>query len=252
MKKYKAIISDIDGTLTPVIPNSLPSARVTEVIKKVTEKGFIFSLASGRPYYLVEYLLRHLNLTSPTITDNGAVITDSKNNSILWESLLSHEEAFAIIKMVKGSNLVRLSSDIINIENPTKIPPGAKVRKISAHGLTSERAEILIKKVEMKFKDLAIVKASAYEGKELIDIYFSNTEATKLHAVIKYAHLLNIDMSEIIGIGDGYNDFPLLMACGFKVAMGNAVPDLKEIADYVAPSVEKDGVAHVLEKFTLS
>jgi hypothetical protein len=33
MRKYKAIVSDIDGTLTPLIPNSLPSKRVKESIK---------------------------------------------------------------------------------------------------------------------------------------------------------------------------------------------------------------------------
>ena len=64
--------------------------------------------------------------------------------------------------------------------------------------------------------------------------------------------ILNIRTHEIIGIGDGPNDFPLLMASGLKVAMGNAIPDLKAIADYVTATVEEDGVAQVIEKFVLS
>ena len=63
--------------------------------------------------------------------------------------------------------------------------------------------------------------------------------------------MLNIKTDEIIGIGDGYNDFPLLMACGLKVAMGNAVEELKAIADYIAPSVEEDGVVDVINKFVV-
>ena len=55
----------------------------------------------------------------------------------------------------------------------------------------------------------------------------------------------------MIGIGDGYNDFPLLMACGLKIAMGNAVEDLKAIADFIVPSVEQDGVAHAINRFIL-
>ena len=55
----------------------------------------------------------------------------------------------------------------------------------------------------------------------------------------------------MIAIGDGPNDFPMLMAAGFKVAMGNASDDLKAIADYIAPTVEKDGVVDVIEKFIL-
>ena len=75
--------------------------------------------------------------------------------------------------------------------------------------------------------------------------------ATKQHAIVNVAKLLDIDTSEIIGVGDGPNDFPLLIACGLKIAMGNAVPELKAIADFIAPSVEEDGVATVIEKFIL-
>ena len=44
---------------------------------------------------------------------------------------------------------------------------------------------------------------------------------------------------------------PLLMACGLKIAMGNAYEELKSIADYVAPPIEEDGVADAIEKFIL-
>ncbi|KKS86821.1 MAG: hypothetical protein UV61_C0006G0022 [Candidatus Gottesmanbacteria bacterium GW2011_GWB1_43_11] len=75
--------------------------------------------------------------------------------------------------------------------------------------------------------------------------------ASKLHGIHRVSQLLPVEPHEIIGVGDGYNDFPLLMACGLKIAMGNAVPDLKAIADFVAPGVEEDGVAVVIEKFIL-
>lgn len=42
------------------------------------------------------------------------------------------------------------------------------------------------------------------------------------------------------------------MACGLKVAMGSAVEDLKAIADYIAPSVDEDGVVDVIQKFILA
>jgi len=65
------------------------------------------------------------------------------------------------------------------------------------------------------------------------------------------AEILGIKTDEIIAVGDGYNDFPFLMACGLKVAMGNAVPELKAIADYIAPSVDEDGIVDVIERFIL-
>lgn len=249
MTKFKAIISDIDGTLTAISSTAIPSEKVTAAIKKIVDKGIIFSLATGRPFFMIEYLIKYLNLTSPVITDNGAAIIDSKNSSVLWEALLSHSEALQIIEMAKQYKLTRLSSDIINLENPTEIPKKAKVRKISIHGLTLEEANNLVKKLESKFKNLSINRTGAYEGKKLLDVYISHAQGTKQHAILKLAQLLGISTKEIIGVGDHYNDFPMFMACGLKIAMGNAVPDLKAIADYIAPTVEEDGLAHVLEKY---
>ena len=68
---------------------------------------------------------------------------------------------------------------------------------------------------------------------------------------LSVSKLLNIKTKHISGVGDSNNDFPLLLACGLKVAMGNANSDLKQIADFVAPSVEEDGVATVIERFIL-
>ncbi|MDG7042371.1 MAG: HAD hydrolase family protein [Nitrososphaerota archaeon] len=62
---------------------------------------------------------------------------------------------------------------------------------------------------------------------------------------------LGIKKEETIGVGDFPNDLPLFKVSGLKVAMGNAVPDLKAIADYIAPTYEEDGVAEVLRKFIL-
>jgi hydroxymethylpyrimidine pyrophosphatase-like HAD family hydrolase len=56
----------------------------------------------------------------------------------------------------------------------------------------------------------------------------------------------------VIAIGDGHNDMPLLEAAGLKVAMGNAPDEVKQLADYVAPSLADDGVAAAIDKFVLS
>lgn len=251
MQKYKAILSDIDGTLTAVSVNALPSPKVSQAIEKAKREGIIFGLATGRPYFIIEYLTKHLNLSSPMIVDNGAAIIDSGTGSILWEVALTHEEAMGVLSLTKNCELTRVSDGVGNLVNPTYIPLNKKIRKISVHGLNPGEAERLINKLEIRFKDLAIVRAAAFEGKEFLDVYISHAQATKQHSVLKFAEILGITTKEIIGIGDHYNDFSLLAACGLKVAMGNAVKDLKEIADYIAPSVEEDGVEDVINKFVL-
>jgi hydroxymethylpyrimidine pyrophosphatase-like HAD family hydrolase len=63
--------------------------------------------------------------------------------------------------------------------------------------------------------------------------------------------MLGVKYEEIIGVGDSYNDYSLLMASGLKVAMGNAVKELKDVADYIAPSVDEDGLAEVIERYII-
>ena len=250
MSKYKAIISDVDGTIIPIDINASPSLRVVKTIKKLKSRNIHFSLATGRPFNLVENIIETLDLTAPIITDNGAVIA-STAGEILWEAILPHDEAAAILKSASKYGFTRISTNQSNPDNPKRIPNNEKVRKISVHDLWPKEADHLIAKIEAKHKDIAIAKGASFKGEEYIDVYFSHAHATKQRAVLEYSQLLKIDTKDIIGIGDGTNDFPLLMACGLKVAMGNAVDDLKAIADFIAPSVDQDGLAVMIEKFVL-
>lgn len=250
--KFKAIISDIDGTIVPVKMDAVPSQKVTEAIKQVSKKGCTFCLATGRPFALVEYLVDHLQLKSPIIIDNGAAIYSAQTKQSIYDAFIETDEANQIIQIVQTyKKRYHVSTKYENLDTITLIPDDLLVRKFVVHGLTPTEADRLVNQVEAAFTNVSVVRASANEGKEFLDVYITNSTATKQVAVLELAKILGIETKEIIAIGDHYNDFPLFMACGFKVAMGNAVDDLKAIADYIAPSVEEDGVAHVIEKFIL-
>lgn len=249
MPKYKAIVSDIDGTLVQFVPDALPSDVVRTAVKKTVENGYTFCLASGKPFSLVKIQTSYLGITGPCIVDNGAVIADSETGEILWEAILSTSHANKILEKVRHCPLFRASCESGIIKNPTELPTNSKVRKISVHDISPELADTLMHDVTNEFSDVSVIKAGSFAGGDLVDVYFSHTNATKQQAVFKLAELLNISTEEIIGIGDGYNDFPLLMACGLKVAMGNAVEELKAIADEIAPSADDDGLAFILEKY---
>lgn len=251
--KYKALISDIDGTLGPVALMPLPSDKVKDAIQKAVASGFVFTLATGKPFSLVEYLIDYLHLSSPVIVDNGAAIYDSATKQELVEYTIEHGQAQEILNHIQQfTKEYRVSCSNENFKNIQRLNKDQKVRKFVILDLKPEQADSLLKDLELQFKNLHLVKTSSDLGTKYNSVYISSAQATKQHAVIEFARLMGISTSEIIGIGDHYNDFPLLMACGFKIAMGNAVSELKAIADYVAPSVEQDGLAHVLEKFVLN
>ena len=63
---------------------------------------------------------------------------------------------------------------------------------------------------------------------------------------------MDIDPGDVLAIGDGENDLVTLSLAGIGVAMGNATPKLKEVADFVVGSNDDDGVAEAIERFVLT
>jgi hydroxymethylpyrimidine pyrophosphatase-like HAD family hydrolase len=76
--------------------------------------------------------------------------------------------------------------------------------------------------------------------------------ASKGHVVGMLARALKIDAAAIAAIGDGANDLSMLKAAGRAIAMGNAVPELKAIADFVSKPANDDGFAHAVDAFLLA
>lgn len=71
---------------------------------------------------------------------------------------------------------------------------------------------------------------------------------TKASALAWLCDRLGVDAREVIAFGDMTNDLPMLSWAGHGVAMGNGHESLMEVADEIAPGVDKDGVAVVLER----
>lgn len=75
--------------------------------------------------------------------------------------------------------------------------------------------------------------------------------ATKGEALARLAERLNVDRSAVIAVGDAPPDIGMIRYAGLGVAMGNASEEVRQAADHVAPPVEHDGVARVVERFIL-
>lgn len=245
--KYKALILDVDGTLIKGRYGS-PSARVTKAVKQARTKLHV-GLATSRPLFMLARVLKKLDLSGPSIINAGTTIIDVNTRQVLWSKTILEDDIESIFNLASDFKVKFTMHDGKKnfFKNGTKAKK--KVFEMWAPNLVLELADEFIQEAS-NIPTIAVHKVPSWsEGK--IDLLVTHAEATKQHGILEIAKILDISTKEIIGVGDGYNDFPLLMACGLKVAMGNAVPDLKAIADYVAPTVEEDGVADVIEKFVL-
>ena len=247
-KKYKALILDVDGTLVPNRRDGMPSKRVTEAIAKAS-KILHVGIATSRPYLVLSHIVDHLKLSGPSIIIGGAQIIDTTSKKILFEQPLLEEDVFKVAKILDKSHAQIIVYDQGKNLILTKSYKPNNPLHLWLHKHSPKMADMYINKLS-HISTIYIYKLPSWK-KGKIDIGISHAYATKQHAILEVAKILKIETHDIIAVGDGYNDFPLLMACGLKVAMGNAVDELKEIADYIAPSVEEDGVVDVIEKFIL-
>lgn len=78
---------------------------------------------------------------------------------------------------------------------------------------------------------------------------FTKSGITKEKAILAVCEACHTDTSEIVAFGDDYADIGMLKLCGTGVAMGNAIQEVKDIADVITLSNEEDGVAVYLEKY---
>lgn len=248
--KYKALFLDVDGTTVVHGEKSLPSDRVTKAIMACRTLGLSVCLATSRPLHSLRRIIEHLGLDGYHVISSGAQIYDGKLKKIIVEKSIPTHSIKTIYTVAKKyhAHVKFFDGEKETFFDGTHLPP----KILGAY--FPELEPLVRKKIQRKLEaveGIVLHRMDAWNSNyECLDI--TNTDASKLHGIVDVCKRLLIETHESIGIGDGYNDFPLLLACGLKIAMGNAVPELKAISDFVAPPVDEDGVAVVIEKFILS
>lgn len=262
--KIKAIVSDFDGTI--VSYDQKISEAVESAISNYVSKGGVFSVATGRAYEgLLEKMCHRINLETPQIVRGGAEIVSAKTDEVIWGKYIPKQNVLSILnKLMPLKQFVVLAEsgkDLFtrNGESNPEFATGANVRDIvqlspkmvpkiaipPLHDL--EAINLIIKDLIFEFPDLHIVKTTSKNG---FGVDINSGEAGKKSALLAYAKIMDLNPQEIMGIGDSFNDLPLLSACGLKVAMGNAPAELKEVADFVVASQAEDGVVEAIKLTT--
>ncbi len=263
---YRLMAVDIDGTLLD------SNGNLTEITKKAitsgVERGLIFTIASGRPIQGVEYLNKMLGLDLPFITYNGAMVVMGKSKEILYEQKLSAKDAKDIIELGEkyGVTVMIWKENGLYV---TKMDD-----RVEKYKQISKVEPVLIKDLDVFLKD-GVTKMLWYDEVEKIGklqteiggmlsdsvnyhtsrayfLEFVDKNASKAIAMERLGEHYGIKQSEMIAVGDGFNDLSMIEYAGLGVAMENAEEPVKEKADYITLSNDQDGVAHVITKFVLT
>ncbi|HAB52076.1 hypothetical protein A3B42_04705 [Candidatus Daviesbacteria bacterium RIFCSPLOWO2_01_FULL_38_10] len=244
---FKLVLIDIDGTLTK--DSKTISPKVEELIKQIKKKIMV-SLISSRSRNSAHKFIKQLNLSSYHILENGAVIINP-NFKPIYKICLQKEILKKLYKLIADNNLILnvcINGTTQYFDKVEKFHslPLYQVTRISIINL--KRSQLI--QIEKLLKIIHKINYFRVSDKSITsswNIDITSNLASKEIALKFLCKLMNIGKSQIIGIGDGYNDVPFIKNVSLKIAMGNAVKELKTIADIVVPPVNKDGLAHALE-----
>lgn len=262
--RYKALLMDFDGTL---VDETFIIRPAVEHALRAVQPAVRVGMVTGRIYRgFVEQASRTVNMSGPHVVHGGSLIYDPLEERELWGLPLEPAIVAGVIDLIAEASdeyFVEEGDSIYTpMTNPEKLAelsvpalplrslPNQRVMKLSVRtGEDLASAQALRDRIKARYPSLqAIEWYHAHLGRGGIDV----SVATKFEGVGEWLLHTDIDRKELVVVGDGHNDFPLLMAGGLKVAMGNAPDELRAIADYVAPTVHDDGIAHVVEKFLLN
>ncbi|HEY5534706.1 MAG TPA: Cof-type HAD-IIB family hydrolase [Ignavibacteria bacterium] len=267
LKEITLIVSDVDGTLTN--DRNEISEMTREYVAKLKDKNVIFTFATQKIHSSVINLAKQLDISVPFITANGRLVCDVNNKSIL-ESYIKPKYIRKAIKLTKYYNVkiaLCTNHEIIYTEDNsaiTKLPHriGTNFKLVDKYDdFEHSVVEIIIvgydKRIikhihnKIRFPFGLFVKSnyfrlSSSSGMYNLDIRRSGIDKrTSLIALAKY---LKVNKNQVAVIGDWYNDMDLFDFGGLNIALKNAVPRLRYLADYVIPKTNnEDGVGDFLK-----
>lgn len=257
----KLIASDIDGTLVEDGESKLDEELI-EVIARLYEKGVIFAAASGRSVVSQEKLFEPIRDKIYYISCNGTYV--GRYGERLYCSYLKPEYVREIVKDTRA------------------YPDCTLFLNIDRGYYTDSKDEKVIEWVEKGYRETVIrvddlldvneniIKACLYDpkhqagitGRALVDKWhdrlsvvtagtmwldFFDKNASKGTALSMLQNMLGVSKEETMAFGDQQNDIEMLKQAYYSYAIGNAIPEVKQIARFTADTNVNNGVLKVLK-----
>ncbi len=276
----KAAFFDIDGTLLTSSAKVLPSTF--SAIERLHQKGIICCIASGRGPKKVKSLVGNLPMDAYVLY-NGQIVF-SKDTGI-YEHYFTNETLERLARFGDEENRQMIFGGRKSFYGSQSMQMGQlriikKLYHLFPDKFSAKELENLLKKWKVsqdnnsKFMSLPIFSQPIYQCvllspesemerlKELFpDCHFTRSNpysvdvipngGSKIIGINKALDYYDIKKDETIAFGDSWNDTEMLKEVGIGVAMGNANEDIKQLADFVTDTNDKDGIMKALKELKI-
>lgn len=265
LDNIKIIFIDIDRTL--LNDKGHITMKTRKSIKRVVDKGIYVVLTSGRNCSFCVDKSKRALASNIVISSNGAEIYDYGNKKMLYSNFIDKsklEEIWEFCNKKEIGIIFNTTNDryinkylIGNDKYKTKLITSFKeLNKVNVSQfviVSDDYNKIYESKKKIKSLDLDIAYFSKSFEDDIIvkkgSLDGINKNVSKGSGVSELLKILKLKKSNSLCFGDYLNDLDMFKACGYKVAMDNACQEIKDMADFVTLSNNKNGVAYFLDKY---
>lgn len=269
--RYKLLVVDIDGTLLG--KSGVISVEDRGALARACDLGIPVSLSTGRAVHAALRFINQLSLDGYHIFFDGALVSNPNNGEEVYAQPLDEMAVKQAVEFAHQNeiniefysanyyfaereswstdirrNYFGIEPTIVDFSNLWQ--QGRIIKGTLTVRSDEERAKAsrFCRRFEDSF-DFSQTKSPAYPEVDFVNVLAPGV--SKRRALEALASYLAIPMSEIMAIGDGANDVPLLSGVGLAIVMDNAPDGVKAVADYITLDVDHNGVATAIEKFLL-
>lgn len=267
------IVLDLDGTLLNSQKEISPANYAA--LERAASAGTHIVPSTGRSYGGMPDIVRMLPFARYSITMNGAVVYDAQEARVLHAANLSCARADQVFDYLDTLDVIydcfqddrgwmdrshqekaaqyiadplvlemvfRLRSPLDHFREVIRLR-NRDIQKIHVFFRDPQQRLDALKTLPEKFPDLRITTSISN------NIEINSGDADKGTALRELCRHLKLDITRSMSFGDGLNDITMLQTAGIGVAMANAHPDLKAIADFITDTNDRDGVAKAISHF---
>lgn len=263
MPSFDLLALDLDGTLLTSHEDVSPRSR--RAIRAALDAGIRIVLVTGRGVDTPIRISKDLGLNLPIICCHGALTKDFLANKTLGHMPVPMQYAKPMIEFAEREGLsialyleeffYRLQGQKLYMEDMR----GPAWREVGSFADVMHTAptfirflgEESVRAMEREFGDLPLhFKHETWL--DFTECAVTNREATKQRALARLCADFQITSDRVLAIGDSRNDVPMLRWAGMGIAMGNALPEVRQAVRFVTATNDEDGVALAIERYALA
>jgi Cof subfamily protein (haloacid dehalogenase superfamily) len=268
LKNINVVVSDIDGTL--LSDEGTLDKEVIKLVSQLPKYDVHFTLATGRLHSAVTNIASDLGIDIPLISMDGTLIKSHPEGTILFESFVKEKYVRKAIRLADSFllNIALCHDDAIYFTERNSVIPqimekfGARYEEVPSYDNFCDRTLEVVMASDFRDNlkyvynrlgfpytfglDRSYFRSQTHDYIYYLEIRNKGTsKGTGFERLLKY---LNVKKEQAAVIGDWYNDLSLFHVGGFKVAVSNAVAEIKRHADYITSRDNNNGgVAEFIE-----